>query len=167
MNRTALFAGSFDPYTNGHHAIVRKAAALFDQVVVLIGVNVRKQRCFDADAMRRAIGKALEADGLSNVSVVIWDGLVADYCAEHAIHWYVRGIRNHQDYSYEESFAQVNRLINPELETIYLRADDSVVSSSMIRELLSFHKDVSAYVPESVARECGIDGGTTQSKVTN
>ena len=150
MNRTALFAGSFDPYTNGHHSIVRKAAALFDRVVVLIGVNVQKQRRFDAEGMRRAIEQALDADGLSNVSVVTFDGVVADYCAGHGIRWYVRGIRNHQDYNYEENIAQVNRLINPGLETLYLRADDAVLSSSMIRELLSFHKDVSQYVPESV-----------------
>lgn len=150
MNRTALFAGSFDPYTNGHHAIVRKAAALFDRVVVLIGVNVRKSRRFDADAMRDAIVQALADDGLENVSVVVHDGIVADYCAEHDIRWYVRGIRNPADYSYEENAAQVNRLLNPRLETLYLRADDAVVSSSMIRELIAFHKPVEDYVPEAV-----------------
>lgn len=150
MNRAALFAGSFDPYTNGHHAIVKKAAALFDRVVVLIGVNVQKRRRFDADAMRDAIAKSVKADGLDNVSVVVYDGIVADYCAAHDIRWYVRGLRNPLDYSYEENTAQVNRLINPELETLYLRADDATLSSSMIRELIAFHKPVDAYVPEAV-----------------
>lgn len=152
MNRTALFAGSFDPYTNGHHSVVRKAAALFDRVVVLVGVNVQKRRSFDAEAMRQAIEDAVRADGLHNVSVVTYDGVVADYCAQHDIRWYVRGIRNHLDYNYEENIAQINRLINPQLETLYLRADDAVLSSSMIRELVAFHKDVSGYVPESVLR---------------
>lgn len=152
MNRTALFAGSFDPYTNGHHSIVRKAAGLFDHVVVLIGVNVHKRRCFEPEAMRAAIRQAVTADGLQNVSVVAYDGVVADYCAEHGIRWYVRGIRNHLDYNYEENFAQVNRLINPDLETLYLRADDAVLSSSMVRELIAFHKPVDGYVPESVRR---------------
>ncbi|MBR0366958.1 MAG: pantetheine-phosphate adenylyltransferase [Clostridia bacterium] len=150
MNRTALFAGSFDPYTNGHHSIVRKAAGLFDRVVVLIGVNVQKRRSFDATAMRDAIARAVADDGLDNVSVVCYDGVVADYCAAHGIRWYVRGIRNHLDYNYEEGIAQVNRLINPALETLYLRADDAVLSSSMIRELIAFHKDVSDYVPDAV-----------------
>lgn len=150
MDRTALFAGSFDPYTNGHHAIVKKTARLFDRVVVLIGVNPRKHRFTDAEAMKNAIEMALAADGLSGVSVVTFDGVVADYCAEHGIRWYVRGIRSHQDYVYEENIAQVNRLINPDLETIYLRADDAVVSSSMIRELITFHKPVDAYVPQAV-----------------
>ena len=152
MKRTALFAGSFDPYTNGHHSLVRKAAALFDEVVVLIGVNVRKSRHTDADAMKSAIEQTLRDDGLTNVSVVTYTGMIADYCAEHDIHWYVRGIRNHLDYNYEENIAQINRLINPALETIYLRADDAVISSSMIRELLAFNKPIADYVPPAVLK---------------
>ena len=147
--RTALFAGSFDPYTLGHHAIVRKAAAMFDEVVVLIGVNVQKRRAFDAEAMRRAIQQAIDADSLS-ARAVIHTGLVADYCAGHGIHWYVRGLRNAADYSYEEGNAQVNRLLNPALETIYLRGDDNAISSSMVRELMAFGKDVGAFVPAPV-----------------
>ena len=152
MKRTALFAGSFDPYTNGHHSLVRKAAALFDEVVILIGVNVRKSRLSDPEAMRLAIEQTLRDDGLTSVSVVTYDGMIADYCAEHDIHWYVRGIRNHLDYNYEENIAQINRLINPSLETIYLRADDAVISSSMIRELLAFNKPIADYVPPAVLK---------------
>ena len=147
--RIALFAGSFDPYTNGHHAVVRKAAALFDEVVVLIGVNVNKRRAFDAEAMRRAIQQTLDADGL-NARAVIHTGLVADYCADNGICWYVRGLRNAADYSYEEGNAQVNKLLNPALETVYLRGEDSALSSSMVRELMTFSKDVSAFVPAPV-----------------
>ena len=150
--RSALYAGSFDPYTNGHHDIVRKAAALFDEVVVLLGVNVLKKRAFDAEAMRGAIAEALAEDGLGNVRVVIHDGLVADYCAERDIRYYVRGLRSHTDYNYEEGNARVNQLLNPNLETLYLRADDAVLSSSMIRELLAFGRSVDAYVPAPVAR---------------
>lgn len=150
--RIALYAGSFDPYTNGHHAIVRKAAALFDEVVVMIAVNLAKRRSFDADAMRDAIQAALEADGLGNVRAVIHSGLVADYCAENGIRWYVRGLRNNMDYNYEENIAQINHLINPGLESIYLRSDDPAISSSMIRELMAFGKDVRGYVPEEVAK---------------
>lgn len=149
--RIALFAGSFDPYTNGHHDIVRKASALFDEVVVLIGINVNKRRAFDAEAMRRAIQEAIDADGL-NARVVIHTGLVADYCAEHHIRWYVRGLRNAADYGYEEGNAQVNALLNPDMETLYLRGRDNVLSSSMIRELMAFGKDVSGFVPTPVMK---------------
>ena len=149
--RIALFAGSFDPYTNGHHDIVRKASALFDEVVVLIGVNVNKRRAFDAEAMRQAIQEAIDADGL-NARVVIHTGLVSDYCAVHHIHWYVRGLRNAADYDYEEGNAQVNALLNPNVETLYLRGGDNVLSSSMVRELMAFGKDVEAFVPAPVLR---------------
>jgi len=68
----------------------------------------------------------------------------------HGIRWYVRGLRNAADYSYEEGNAQVNRLLNPELETVYLRGDDSALSSSMVRELMAFGKDVGNFVPAPV-----------------
>ena len=148
--RIALYAGSFDPYTNGHHGIVKKACALFDEVVVMIAVNVQKKRSGDAEAMRAAIQQALEADGLDNAKAVTHAGLVADYCAEHGIGWYVRGLRNSMDYNYEENLAQVNHLINPALESIYLRSDEPAISSSMVRELQSFGKDIKNYVPAAV-----------------
>ena len=150
--RVALFAGSFDPYTNGHRAIVRKAAALFDEVVVLLGVNVAKRRAFDAEAMADAIRASLADDGLKNVRVEVYAGLVSEYCAAHGIRWYVRGLRNAADYDYEENAARVNKLLNPAMETLYLRGDDDAVSSSMVRELLAFGKDVSAYIPETVQK---------------
>ncbi len=149
--RIALFAGSFDPYTNGHHDIVRKASALFDEVVVLIGVNINKRRAFDAEAMRQAIQAAIDADGL-NARVVIHAGLVVDYCTDHHIRWYVRGLRNAADYSYEEGNAQVNAMLNPGVETLYLRGGDNVLSSSMIRELMAFGKDVNKFVPAPVMK---------------
>lgn len=149
--RIALFAGSFDPYTNGHHDIVRKASALFDEVVVLIGVNINKRRAFDAEAMCQAIQAAIDADGL-NARVVIHAGLVVDYCTDHHIRWYVRGLRNAADYSYEEGNAQVNAMLNPGVETLYLRGGDNVLSSSMIRELIAFGKDVNEFVPAPVMK---------------
>ena len=148
--RIALYAGSFDPYTNGHHDIAKKACALFDEVVVMIAVNIAKTRAFDAEAMAGAIRAAAEADGLSNVRVVTHGGLVADFCAENGIRWYVRGLRNNMDYNYEENIAQINHLINPALESIYLRSDDPAISSSMVRELIAFGRSADAYVPEPV-----------------
>ncbi len=145
-----LFAGSFDPYTLGHHAVVTKASRLFDEVYVLVGVNTAKSRAFNANEMKAAMEATMERDGLSNVRVVIYDRMVADYCAEHGIDYLIRGLRNSMDYNYEENIAQVNKLLKPELESIYLRADDAAVSSSMVRELLTFGKDISRYVPEAV-----------------
>lgn len=148
--KKGLYAGSFDPYTKGHHAIVKKAAALLDELIVLIGVNTAKRRSFEADKMAGAIREALRHEKIGNVEVVVYNGLVADYCREKGVKYYIRGLRNNMDYNYEENIAQINHLINPGLETIYMRADDTAISSSMVRELLAFDKDVSAYVPEAV-----------------
>ena len=148
--RVALFAGSFDPYTNGHHDIVKKSAALFDEVIVMIGVNVHKTRAFDAGAMRDAMRALYARERLDNVRVVIHAGLVADYCAENGVRYFVRGLRSGADYEYEEANARVNRRLNPGLETLYLRAEDDAVSSSMIRELMAFGKPVAEYVPEEI-----------------
>ena len=150
MKRIALFAGSFDPYTNGHHDIVRKSAALFDEVVVMIAVNTQKKRFFDAESMCTAIQAVLDREGLSNIRAVVHTGLVADYCAEHGIKYYVRGLRSSADYDYEENIAQINHLINPALETIYLRSDEPGVSSTLIRELLTFHKPIAPFVPPEI-----------------
>lgn len=150
--RFALYAGSFDPYTNGHHAIVRKAAALFDRVDVVIGINVSKRRAFDAAAMADAIRQALRDDGLTNVRVAVHEGLIAEYAAQNGIRWYVRGLRNAMDYAYEENIALVNHIIHPDLETLYLRGDEPAISSSMVRELLAFNRDASLFVPAAVGR---------------
>lgn len=148
--KKGLYAGSFDPYTNGHHAIVKKAAALLDELIVLIGVNTAKKRSFDAEKMAAAIREALAEEKIENAEVVVYDGLVADYCREEGVKYYIRGLRNNMDYNYEENIAQINHLINPGLETIYMRAEDTAISSSMVRELLAFGKDVSAYVPKPI-----------------
>ena len=150
--RFALYAGSFDPYTNGHHAIVRKAAALFDRVDVVIGINVSKRRAFDAAAMADAIRQSLRDDGLENVRVAVHEGLIAEYAAQNGIRWYVRGLRNAMDYAYEENIALVNHIIHPDLETLYLRGDEPAISSSMVRELLAFNRDASLFVPAAVGR---------------
>ncbi|MBQ6375066.1 MAG: pantetheine-phosphate adenylyltransferase [Clostridia bacterium] len=148
--RTALYAGSFDPYTNGHHDIVKKAARLFDRVDVVIGVNVLKARRFDPEAMRSAMQALYDAEGLRNVRAVCFDGLMVDYCAAHGIGYYVRGLRSAADYASEENTACVNAMLDPTLETVYLRSNAPALSSSVVRELLAFGRDVGAYVPAPV-----------------
>jgi pantetheine-phosphate adenylyltransferase len=148
--RKAIYPGSFDPFTNGHLDIVEKAAALFDEVYVVVGVNAKKRRSFSGEAMCRAMEQAVSALGLSNVRVEVHDGLVAEYAKAHGIRYMIRGLRNNMDYNYEENMAEVNKLIAPELEYIYFRAENVALSSSMVKELHGYGVDVSAYVPESV-----------------
>ena len=150
MNTKAVYPGSFDPFTNGHMDIVRKAAALFEQVTLVIGVNVKKRREFDPDGMRQAMEAALRDAGISNCTVCVHDGLLAEFAKDRGIRYMVRGLRNNMDYNYEENMAEVNKLINPDMEYVYFRADNVAVSSSMVKELHAYGQDVSRYVPEAV-----------------
>ena len=153
MNKRAIYPGSFDPFTNGHLDIVKKASALFEEVSIIIGVNSKKKRSFDAQKIRSAIEGALEENAITNCTVLIHDGLVADYAKTNGIKYMIRGLRNNMDYNYEENIAEVNKLIDPELESVYFRAENVGISSSMVRELLSYGKDVSRYVPAAVLKE--------------
>lgn len=150
MSRKAIYPGSFDPFTNGHLDIVKKAAALFDEVYVVIGVNARKRRSFPEGRMEDAIRKTMDQLGLQNVFVTVHDGLVAEFAKTNGIKYMIRGLRNNMDYNYEENMAEVNKLIAPELEYIYFRAENVALSSSMVKELHGYGVDVSAYVPEAV-----------------
>lgn len=151
MEKKAIYPGSFDPFTNGHLDIVKKAAAIFDKVYVVIGINSKKRRAYDCEEMRRAIETALSDCGITNCVVSVYDGLIAEYTRRNKIGYMVRGLRNNMDYNYEENIAEVNKLIDPKLEYIYFRADNVAVSSSMVKELKHYGLDVSKYLPPAVA----------------
>lgn len=150
MHKTAIYPGSFDPFTNGHLDIVKKAAGLFDKVFVVIGINASKRRTYSSEQMKRAIEQTLEMLKLRNCVVCIYDGLVAEFAKESGAGYMIRGLRNNLDYNYEENIAEINKLINPEMEYVFFRAENVAVSSSMVRELSSYGKDVSSFVPAPV-----------------
>lgn len=150
MEKIAVYAGSFDPFTNGHLSIVKSAAEVFDVVYIVIAQNYNKKRFVDAYEMNRSIEKCLAHEGLVNCKVDICFGLVADFCKEVGAKHLVRGLRNTSDYMYEENIAKINAEINPELKTVYFRATNDTISSSMVRELMKYEKDVAKYVPDEV-----------------
>ena len=150
MAKRGVYPGSFDPFTNGHLDIVKKAAALLDEVYIVIGVNTQKKRSFESDAMKTAIEETLAANGIENCRVFVYDGLLAEFAKTHDVHYMIRGLRNNMDYNYEENIAEVNKLIYPEMEYVYFCADNVAVSSSMVKELNSYGRDVSTYVPPAV-----------------
>lgn len=144
-----FYAGSFDPFTNGHLHVVKQSARLFDKVVIGIGVNPKKRRRFYQEPMKEAIEKVLKREGLTNVSVICYTGLTVD--AAHSINatFLVRGIRNGIDYDFEENISSINEEIS-NLDTVYIRAGNlGNISSSMVMEILSY-RDVSKYLPKEV-----------------
>lgn len=150
MSTKAIYAGSFDPFTNGHLNIVRKASKLFDEVHVVVAANAGKRRAFSSFEMSRAVSQTVKKEKLGNVYVCVYDGLVGEYAQKIGAQYLVRGLRNQVDFGYEENIAEVNKMVYPELETVYLRADNSAISSSMVRELRSYGKDVSEFLPMAV-----------------
>lgn len=148
--RIGFYAGSFDPFTNGHLHVIEKAAKLFDKVIVGIGVNQNKTRRFDNKLMQKAIEQVLIRNNLNNVIVISYDNLSVDAALSNNCSFLIRGIRNGMDYEYEENMASINEEISG-LDTIYIRAGHlGNISSSLVMELLKNDKDVSKYIPQEV-----------------
>ena len=148
--REAIYPGSFDPFTNGHLDVVKKASELFDKVAIVVAINKNKSRTYHQDDICKAIENVLKENNITNCVVGPWDSLIADLMKQWNVKYLVRGLRNTMDYNYEENIAEVNKLINPNIEYVYFRADNSAISSSMVRELNSFGQDVSQYVPSQI-----------------
>ena len=145
-----FYAGSFDPFTNGHLHVIKRAAKLFDRLVIGVGVNPMKKRNYDLGTMAILIKEVLEREKITNCKVVVFTGLSVDAAEQYHCDVLVRGIRNDMDYNYEENLASINEEV-ADLDTIYVRAGQlGSISSSMIRELLKYKKDVSKYVPKEI-----------------
>ncbi len=148
--KKALFVGSFDPITLGHKDIVLKALPLFDEVIVAIGTNTEKKTMF---ALKQRLDWLKQTfASYSNVKIDTFKCLTVDYCKENGIKYIIRGLRNGIDYSYEDNIAQINKEIAPEIETIFFVSDikNNVISSSFIREMILYKKDISKYIPEEI-----------------
>ena len=147
----AVFPGSFDPATLGHLNIIERASALFDELVVIIAENRQKHYFFNAEE-RLAMMKEL-IKPFKNVTVLIWDSLIVDYMKQENLHLLVRGVRGMDDFSYEFELSMMNKALYPNIETLFMTTDPKyfVLRSSSIRELASFHGDVSGMVPPIVA----------------
>lgn len=145
-----FYAGSFDPFTNGHLHVVETSAKLFDKVIIAIGDHSNKEKRFNKNKMRDAIEKVLKDRQLDNVSVIIYDGFTSDIALKNDTTFLIRGLRNGMDYQYEENISTINE-VTSNLDTIYIRAGKlGSISSSMVMELLQYNKDVSDYVPKEI-----------------
>ena len=152
MERVGFYAGSFDPFTNGHLHVIKVSSKIFDKVIVGIGINTLKERRFDQEKMRNAMEKVIENHHLDNVKIVTYDNLSIDCAKDNGANFLIRGIRNGMDYDYEENIALINEEISG-LDTIYVRAGRlGALSSSMVMELLQFGKDVSKFLPEEIMK---------------
>ncbi len=146
----AFYAGSFDPFTNGHLYVVRQAAALFEEVIVGVGVNRGKRRHFPPEVMVGAITRSLEQAEIANARVIAYDQLTSQAAVSSGAGVLIRGLRNGVDYDFEENLAALNQKLG-NLETIYFRAGATAhISSSMVMELAHYGADVTELVPPAV-----------------
>ena len=147
----AVYPGTFDPITNGHLDILRRALALFDKVIVMIAVNQRKSPLFSAEERIGFIKDAMpEAD--DRLEFAQYDGLLVDFCRDHGATVIVRGLRALADFEYEFQFAHMNRRLAPAVDTVFFMTDERnhYVSSSLVKEVASLGGDVTGLVPHAV-----------------
>jgi pantetheine-phosphate adenylyltransferase len=147
MLKRAVFPGSFDPFTKGHEDIVLRGLKIFDEIIIGIGHNTKKQRFFEVNRMKTLIEKTFEGNG--RVRVVIYDALTAEIARETHSQFLLRGLRNTTDFEFENGISQVNRYLYEGLETVFLITSPqfAAISSSIIREVHKYGGDVREFLP--------------------
>lgn len=144
--KRAIFPGSFDPFTIGHYDIVIRGLNIFDEIIIAIGRNSSKTTTFPIEERLSNI-QHLFADQ-PRVKVDVYDGLTVDYAHQNQINTILRGVRSVQDFEYERNIAEANRQLSG-IETVllYTRPEYAHISSSLVRELYSYNKDITPYLP--------------------
>ena len=148
----AVYPGTFDPVTYGHIDIIQRTAAIFDNVIVGVLRNYTKTPLFD---IPERIDMLQEVTiHLPNVKVTTFEGLVVDFCKEQNANVIIRGVRSFADFEFETIMAQTNRKLSPRIDTMFLTTSPeySYVSSSSVRELITFNGDFSTFVPDSIQK---------------
>ena len=149
MERIAVFPGSFDPFTIGHKAIVDKALPLFDKIIIAIGVNSEKNGFFTPEKRLNYISDIYKDN--PRIEVKTYSSLTVEFCKDNNAKFIVRGLRNTTDFQYEKTIAQMNRQMSG-IETIFLVTPPEYghISSSVVRELLTYKADVSEFFPKAL-----------------
>lgn len=150
MTKKAVYAGTFDPFTNGHDDILKRALNLFDEVTVLIAVSPSKVPLFSAEDRVKMLEEHFSDD--SKVKVDSWGGLLVDYAKNNKIDTIIRGLRPTGDFEVEFQMASMNNKLYPEIETIFLMTEGQnyYISSSLVKEVYRHDGDVSEFVPKVI-----------------
>lgn len=145
--RTGIFVGSFDPFTIGHDSIVRRALPLFDKIVIGVGINERKTHMLNEDERVERIAQLYASE--PKIEVKGYNDLTVDFAKREQAHFIIKGVRSVKDFEYEREQADINKLLNG-IETILLYAEPQLasISSSVVRELKHFGRDISKFLPE-------------------
>jgi pantetheine-phosphate adenylyltransferase len=148
--KIAVFPGSFDPVTRGHESVVRRALPLFDSVIVAVGENSGKEGYFPVDQRLRWLAETFS--GEPKVTVSRYGGLTVDFCRRSGAGFILRGLRTAADFEFERGIGQMNRAMDPEVETVFFLCDPeySSLSSSIVRDIHRHGGDIRQFLPEGV-----------------
>lgn len=150
MKKIALFPGSFDPITLGHVSVLKRAIPLFDKIIVAIGINSTKQQMFSLEQRQKWIREVFADEPV--VEVQSYSGLTVDFCKKVEAQYILRGLRTAADFEFERGIGQVNKMMYPDLDTVFLLTEPKYtpVSSSIVRDVYRNGGDISSMVPQIV-----------------
>ncbi|MEX0646381.1 MAG: pantetheine-phosphate adenylyltransferase [Balneolaceae bacterium] len=155
MSQTALYPGSFDPFTNGHLDILQRATHMFDKVIVTVAVNNKKSAVFTGSERVQLIQECIsEFSWADKVEIEQFTGLLIDFAREKKVKVLLRGVRQISDFEYEFRMALTNRRLAPEVDTVFLMPDEQLtfISATIVKEIAAWGGDLSSFVPGQVAR---------------
>ena len=155
--RIAVFPGTFDPITKGHEDIVERGSALFDKVIVAVGINSKKTTLFTLEKRIQWIKQTFAEN--AKIEVMSYEGLTVDFCKKMGARYILRGLRNGTDFDYESHIGQLNKALSGEIETVFVLSSPelSYISSTLVRDLIVHHGEYRRFLPGEVNLE-GIEG---------
>lgn len=150
MERIAVFPGSFDPVTKGHESIIRRSVSLFDKLIIALGENAGKQSYFTLDQRLSWLHELFGRE--QKIEITHYDGLTVNFCQSKRAKFILRGLRTSADFEFERGIGQMNKLMSPDIETVFLLCEPEYasLSSSIVRDILRHGGDVSLFIPEGI-----------------
>jgi pantetheine-phosphate adenylyltransferase len=150
MKKIAVFPGSFDPFTIGHEAIVKRALNLFDEIIIAVGANALKKNYYSLNTRKEMISLVFKNE--PRVKVSHYEGLTVDYCKKYNIGYLVRGLRTAADFEFERAIAQVNKVLAPDIESVFLLTvpEHSHINSTIVRDIIRSGGDASVFIPDAI-----------------
>jgi pantetheine-phosphate adenylyltransferase len=153
MTKIAVFPGSFDPITVGHQSVIQRALPLFDRIVIAVGLNATKSTMFDVEQRMQWIRECFPNE--AKIEVQSFSGLTVEFCKSVGAKYILRGLRTSADFEFERSIGQVNKLLEDNIETVFLLTSTlhTPISSSIARDIIRHKGNLIPFVPEVVAHE--------------
>ena len=150
MTKTAIFPGSFSPFTIGHQSVVDRALPLFDKIIISIGINSEKNQYFSIEERLQWIKDVYGKN--PKIEIKFYEGLTVDFCKKENANYILRGLRDSHDFKFEKGIAQMNKDLNKEVETIFIITPSEIshISSSIIRDIIKNGGDVSKFIPKEI-----------------